>query len=120
MLKEAIAYLKAVIDKEVAVPFKRYHKHSGHRKGLDLWKWDSGKFPKKAAKEILGVLRNALNNARFKGLNEDKLKILLLAAHPGETIRERPDRRGRGGFRGTMKKRATNIECSVIELEERA
>lgn len=116
MLKEAIKYLRAVIKKEAAVPFKRFYKHSGHRKELDLWDWDGGGFPKKAAKEILNVLKNALNNARFKGLDEDKLKILLLAAHPGEKIRERPDRRGRGGFRGVRTKRATNIECSVYEV----
>lgn len=118
MLKDAIKYLRAVIEKEAAVPFKRYYKHKGHRKELDLWNWDAGGFPEKAAKEILGVLRNALNNARFKGLNEEKLRILLLAAHPGEKIRQRPDRRGRGGYRGTKTKRGTNIECSVIELEE--
>ncbi len=118
MLKEAIQYLNAVLEEEAAVPFKRFHKHAGHRKGLDLWKWDAGRFPKKAAKAVKGVLNNALNNARFKGLDEEKLRILLIAAHPGEKIRQRPDRRGRGGYRGTMTKRGTNIECSVIEIEE--
>jgi len=118
MLKEAINYLKRVMRKEAAVPFKRYKKNVGHRKELHDWKWVAGRYPYKASYYVLKVLENALNNARNKGLNEDNLKILLIAAHKGRIIRRRPDRRGPGLLKGWKIKRGTNIEVIVIEVPE--
>ena len=118
MLKDAINYLKKVMRKEAAVPFKRYKKNVGHRKELHDWKWVSGRYPYKASYYILKVLENALNNARNKGLNEDNLKVLLIAAHKGRIIRRRPDRRGPGLLKGWKIKRGTNIEVVVIEVPE--
>jgi large subunit ribosomal protein L22 len=117
-LKEAIRYLRKVMLKEEAVPFKRYKGNVGHRKELHNWKWPAGRYPYKASKYILKVLENALNNARNKGLNEDRLRILLIAAHKGRVIRRRPDRRGPGLLKGWKIKRSTNLEVLVIETPE--
>lgn len=56
--------LEGVIDGKVAVPFKRYNKDMGHRKG----KIASGRFPKKASEYILKVVKNAEANAKNVGL----------------------------------------------------
>lgn len=115
MLKEAIEYLRKVMRKEAAVPFKRFKGNVGHRKELHDWKWVAGRYPYKASYYMLRILENALNNARNKGLDEDNLKILLIAAHKGRIIRRRVDRRGPGLFKGWKIKRGTNVEVIVIE-----
>ena len=117
-LKEAIRYLRRVMNKKAAVPFKRYKGNVAHRKELDAWKWPAGRYPYKASYYILKVLENALNNARVKGLDEDRLKVLLIAAHKGRIIRRRPDRRGPGILKGWKIKRSTNVEVIVVEVPE--
>jgi len=119
-LHEAISYLKAVMAKKAAVPFKRFKKNVAHRKELADWGWIAGRYPYKAAKYILRVLENALNNARFKGLDERRLRILLIAAHKSRILRRRPDRRGPGLLRGWKVKRGTNLEVVVMEVPEEA
>ena len=117
-LHEAISYLRAVMEQRAAVPFKRFKGNVGHRKELHNWKWASGRYPYKAAKYILQVLENVLNNARAKGLDERRLRIIWMAAHKGRIIRRRPDRRGPGLLRGWKIKRCTNVEVAVMEIPE--
>ena len=117
-LKEAIKYLRRVMRQEAAVPFKRYKGSVAHRKELKDWKWPAGRYPYKASAYVVKVLENALNNARQKGLNEDRLRILLIAAHKGRAIRRRPDRRGPGILKGWKIKRSTNLEVLVVEAPE--
>ena len=117
-LRDAIKYLRAVMEQKAAVPFKRFKGNVGHRKELHDWKWPAGRYPYKASKYILRVLENALNNAREKGLDERRLKIIWMAAHKGRIIRRRADRRGPGILRGWKVKRCTNIEVVVMEMPE--
>ncbi len=117
-LHEAIDYLKAVMEQKDYVPFKRFKGNVAHRKNSYYWKWPAGRFPYKAAKYILSVLENALNNARNKGLDDKRLKILLVAAHKSRILRRRPDRRGPGILRGWKVKRGTNLEVVVMEVPE--
>ena len=58
---KAKAYLADVIEMKKAVPFKRHNKKVGHRKGLKGWA--SGRYPVKAAQQILKVLENSEANA---------------------------------------------------------
>lgn len=117
-LHEAIEYLQDVMKQKNYVPFKRFKGNVAHRKNSYYWKWPAGRYPYKAAKYILSVLENALNNARDKGLDEKRLKILLLAAHKSRVLRRRPDRRGPGILRGWKIKRGTNLEVIVMEVPE--
>jgi len=117
-LHEAIEYLKDVMEQKNYVPFKRFKGNVAHRKNSYYWKWPAGRYPYKAAKYILSVLENALNNAKDKGLDERRLKILLLAAHKSRILRRRPDRRGPGILRGWKVKRGTNLEVVVMEVPE--
>jgi large subunit ribosomal protein L22 len=84
-LETAQEYLEQVIEKKRSVPFRRYRKKIPHRK--DLRKWPSGRYPQKAAKEILRVLENAEQNSSFKGLEVSRLRITHIAAQRGRKIR---------------------------------
>ena len=81
MLAQAREYLRDVIIKKKAVPFTRFRKKVGHRRGLV--KASAGRFPIKAAKEILKVLQGAEANAENKGLDTDRMRIIHAAAYPG-------------------------------------
>ena len=85
MLANAKTYLRDVIDKKKAVPFRRYKKKLGHRIGLA--KTFAGRYPVKTSQKILRVLEAAEANAENKGLDIDRLRILHAAAYPGMKIK---------------------------------
>jgi len=85
MLSKAKTYLRDVIDKKKAVPFRRHKKKVGHRSGLD--KTFAGRYPVKTSQKILRVLEAAEANAENKGLDLDRLRILHAAAYPGIKIK---------------------------------
>ncbi|AXI25205.1 50S ribosomal protein L22 [Methanofervidicoccus sp. A16] len=84
-LDEAMRYLRRVIELKQVVPFKRHGKEVGHKKGK--YGWGAGRYPQKAAREILKVLENAKSNAEYKGLNVDKLRIKHISSNKGFTIK---------------------------------
>jgi large subunit ribosomal protein L22 len=94
MLTNAKEYLRDVIDKKKAVPFRRYKKKAGHRHGLE--KSYAGRYPIKAAKKVLNVIEGAEANAENKGLDVDRLRIFHAAAYQGTKIkRSTPRAHGR-------------------------
>jgi large subunit ribosomal protein L22 len=84
-LANAKTYLKDVIDKKKAIPFTRFKKKAGHRRGLQ--KAFAGRYPVKAAKKVLNVIEGAEANAENKGLDVDRLRIFHAAAYPGMKIK---------------------------------
>ncbi|MFQ5818599.1 MAG: 50S ribosomal protein L22 [Candidatus Heimdallarchaeota archaeon] len=80
-LDQAMAYLEGVRAKEEVVPYRRYKKKVGHKQGIQ--RWPVGRYPVKAAEEILKVLRNVENNAEFKGLDITRLRVIHACAHEG-------------------------------------
>jgi len=84
-LNQAKDYLKQVILKKKPVPFRRYNKKVGHRRGLE--NACAGRYPVKAATEILNVLEGAEANAEYKGLDLERLKITHASAYPGMKIK---------------------------------
>jgi large subunit ribosomal protein L22 len=85
-LNKAKEYLQEVAAKKQAVPFRVHKKKVGHKKGLN--KWYAGRYPVKAAQEILKILNNIEANAEVKGLDVDGLKIIHAASHKGRVIRK--------------------------------
>ena len=85
MLTQAKQYLRDVLDKKRAVPFTRFKKKAGHRHGLE--KAYAGRYPVKAAKQILKVIEGAEANAEYKGLDTDRLRIIHASAYPGMKIK---------------------------------
>lgn len=59
-----------------AIPFKRFTFDVGHKKGMA-----AGRYPSKAAKEFLHLLKSVEANAREKGMNLSHLKIVKILAN---------------------------------------
>ena len=84
-VEKAKDYLEDVIEMKKAVPFKRHNKKVGHRRGLQGW--PTGRYPVKAADQILDILINAEANAEYKGLDSENLRIMHISSHRGYIIR---------------------------------
>jgi len=85
-LDEAKELLQQVIDKKRPIPYRRYKKEVPHRHGIEGWY--AGKYPVRAAKEILKVLEGLEANAGYKGLDLEKLRIIHAAAQRARKIRK--------------------------------
>ncbi len=111
MLSNAKTYLRDVIDKKKAVPFRRHKKKLGHRHGLE--KAFAGRYPIKTAQKVLRVVEGAEDNAENKGLDVDRLRILHAAAYPGIKIKRfTPRAHGRSS---PKYKTTTHIEIVLDE-----
>jgi large subunit ribosomal protein L22 len=84
-LDDAKEFLQEVMRKETPVPFKRHNKKVGHKRGIEGW--PTGRYPIKAAGQILQVLVNAEANAEYQGLETEDLKIVHISSHRGYIIR---------------------------------
>jgi large subunit ribosomal protein L22 len=82
-LEKAKEYLEDVRKKRKVVPYSSHRKKLAHKRGMK----GGGSYPVKAAGEILKVLKNAEENARYKGLDVDRLKIIHASACRGIRIR---------------------------------
>jgi large subunit ribosomal protein L22 len=83
--EEARAYLEDVIILKRAVPFRRYRRNVAHRHGLV--RADAGRYPQKAARAVLIVLKNAMSNAEYQGLDPEVMTIYHAGTLKGRTIR---------------------------------
>ena len=110
-LETAQEYLEQVIVLERSIPFRRHRRKVAHRS--DLTKWPAGRYPKKAATEILKVLENLEQNSSFKGLEVSRLRITHMAAQRGRKIRGfTPRAHGRSS---PSFKTLTHVEVVVTE-----
>ncbi|MEZ0290467.1 MAG: 50S ribosomal protein L22 [Sulfolobales archaeon] len=117
-LDEAIKYLENVVQLREPVPMTRHNKQLSHHSGVaekfPKWRVPVGRYPVKAARYILRVLRNARNNAENKGLDPEKLVIVHAAAHRGRYLKRYMPR---AFARATPKFRSyTNFEIVVREV----
>lgn len=110
-VEDAKSYLNRVMQKQSAVPFGRYKNQVGHRSDTGVM---AGRYPQKAAREILGLLDSLENNAEFRGLDLDRLKLVNVTVHKG-TIVKRFMPRAMG--RATPKNDA-RIHVEVVAREE--
>lgn len=100
--------LQDVIALKVPIPYRRHNKDLAHKKSIG-----SGRYPVKASKYILKLLENAVNNAKQKGLDENKLKILHISVHKGTHMY----RRGRNFY--TTKTAHVQIAVGYDEKEQK-
>ncbi|MBR9682962.1 50S ribosomal protein L22 [Candidatus Woesearchaeota archaeon] len=104
------AFAKNVLEEVVAlrkpIPFKRFKSDMGHKPGMA-----AGRFPQKAANEILRLVKAVETNAQFKGLNTANLKITKILANRASIPMT-------GGRRSTATKR-THVEIEVMEIKEK-
>ena len=113
---EAKEYLKRVIERKEAVPFRRAHGKQAHRRGLaDRWGWPVGRYPVKAARYMIKLLDNVSANAENKDLDPDKLKIIAIAVHKGITLKRWMPR---AFGRASPKNRThSHVEIAVMEVD---
>ena len=95
--------LKNVIEKKIAIPFRRYNWDLSHKKNIG-----PGRFPEKVSKELLKLIDNVEANAQFKGLNTSNLIISHISTHnAGKTWHY--------GRKTRRRMKRTNIEIVVEE-----
>jgi large subunit ribosomal protein L22 len=82
-IPQAMKFLEEVIEMRTPVPMRKYKKKVAHK---NIPGWYAGRYPQKAAKEILKVLKNLKANAEYKGLNADELVIVHAQAKKGRCI----------------------------------
>ncbi|HEY9245849.1 MAG TPA: 50S ribosomal protein L22 [Candidatus Methanoperedens sp.] len=80
-LSDAREFLEDVAELKRAVPFKRYKRNIPHRRGMC-----TGRYPQKAAREFLKVLKNVESNATYKGLDTENMKLTHIATKTGHTF----------------------------------
>lgn len=103
---QAKKILTEVIALKKVVPFKRFKHNIGHKPGLA-----AGRFPQKAARQILRLIKSAEANAQFKGLNTSCLKITKLLANRAAIPLT--------GRRHRTSTKRTNLEIEVREAKEK-
>ena len=100
---KAIVILEKVSTMERAVPMLRFHNEVPHKKGMS-----AGKYPWKAAKYILAILKSAESNASDRGLLSDGLIVKSIVPQGASD----PMHYGR---RGRRRMKRTHIEIVVEE-----
>ena len=109
-VNKAIDTLEGVIALETPVPLKRYNKRVSHKQGVG-----PGRYPKKAAAAVLGVVKSAVANAEYKGLNTDDMVIRTISASRGRVT---PGHMARAHGRATEWNQDTvNLEVIIEEVE---
>ena len=83
-LEKARDYLLSVTELKRSIPFRRYKNQVGHRTDPGVM---SGRYPQKAAKEILKLIDNLEANAEYKGIDLDRLKIINATVHKGRLMK---------------------------------
>jgi len=102
-LGKAKTLLKEVIDIKTPIKFTRFTNGAGHKKGMG-----AGRYPKRAAEEILKLLESIEANAQFKGLNTSSLIIKHICAHNAGNV-------WRYGRHRRRKMKRTTVEIIVEE-----
>merc|ERR1719420_2832784 len=90
-LRRAQKFLGHVLEKKECIPFKKYSggigrtaqaKQHGHG-------WTLGRWPQKAVKAVMDLLKNAESNAEFKNLDPDNMYISHIAVSGAQKGRRR-------------------------------
>lgn len=110
-VSKAKQYLEEIIIFKKALPFKTHKRMVSHKKGIG-----PGGYPQKSCRFFLEVLKNAENNAEYKGLNPENMYIAHVSAYKGRVIRGfMPRAFGRSS---AWNEQTTNIEIIIAEKEE--
>ncbi|MEK6938887.1 MAG: 50S ribosomal protein L22 [Nanoarchaeota archaeon] len=103
---QAKQILEPVIALKKALPYYHFIHDIGHRAGMS-----TGRYPQKAAKEFLHLLKAVEANAQAKGLNTSNLKIIKIIANKASIPQT-----GNRWHRGTKR---THLEIEVREMTDK-
>lgn len=110
-LDRAKRILEDVTALKRAIPMRRYNHDVGHQPGTG-----PGRYPRRAASEILRVLEDAEASASYKGLDAERLVVVHMAAKRGRVIRGSTPR-AYGRF---SQKNVETVSVEVVLREENA
>ena len=105
-LQSAKQELEKVIQLKKPVPFTRFNKDTGHKRGIS-----AGRFPQKACKNILQIVKSAESNAQFKGLSSTNLVISHISAKEGPKV-------WRFGRKRRRQAKRTHVEVALKEVKK--
>ena len=108
MVAKVKVLLEGVIEKKVVVPYRRYNRDRGHKRG----KVAAGRYPVKASTEFLRLLASAEANAVNKGMSAEDLIVSKVIANKGN------GQMHHGRMRGREMKR-THLEIEVKEIKRK-
>lgn len=110
-VRDAEKYLENVIALKQAVPMVRRNRKIAAKPGIG-----KGRYPAKSADRTLKVLRNAINNAEYQGLDPDNMVIIHAQAYKGRSLKAfMPRAHGRATKKN---EETTNLELIIQEKEE--
>ena len=110
-IEKARDYLLDVVNLKRSIPFKRYKNQVGHKSDPGTM---SGRYPTKAATEILKLLDNLESNAEYKGMDLDRLKIINATVHKGRLLKRFiPRAQGRSSAKNNA---LTHVELVAQEM----
>lgn len=102
-VKQAKYILENVLNKKMAIPFKRYNRDVGHKPGIA-----SGSYPVNATIAVLKLIKGVEANAENRGLNKNDLYISKIIANKGSG-------QWHAGRKRRRKMKNTNIMIEVAE-----
>ncbi len=106
----AKTYLEDIIAQRKALPALFHKRKVAHKKVIG-----PGTYPQKAARYVLRILKNAENNAEYKGFDIEHMRITHITTYRGR-IRKGYMPRAHG--RATdWNRKTTNIEIIIEEVE---
>jgi large subunit ribosomal protein L22 len=103
--EKALRFLDDVQTKTQAVPYTRFNDSVGHRPGVG-----PGRYPQKAAKVFVSVLKNAVANAEDKGLGKEVFVEYVVG--------QQGNRNWRPGASGRKKAKRAHIEIVVTNVPQ--
>jgi large subunit ribosomal protein L22 len=109
-VEKARTLLEEVVALKRPVPFRRYNQETAHHPGTG-----PGRYPKKVAKSVLAVLRNAEENAEYDGLDAERLYVKIAASARGRILSARMPRAH--GHADPWNEQTTNVEIVLAERE---
>ncbi len=109
MAGEAVKLLEDAAAMKIPILYHKFNKKLGHRHELGGRK---GRYPKKCARLVLEVLRNALGNASFRGMSEANLLVKHTCANKQSII----SRLAPKGRRARMDYETARVEIVLEEI----
>jgi len=107
---DADKYLNEITEMKKSLPAVFHKGKISHQKGIG-----PGSYPQKAAKYMLKILKNAENNAEYKGFDVENMKISHISTYGGRIIKGiMPRAQGRATNKN---KKTTNIEIILKEVD---
>lgn len=107
-IKKSKELLNKVIEGKIAIPFTRFNRDMGHKKGNIA----AGRYPKSASLEIVKLLNSLEANAQNKGLDVNSLYIKKIIAN-------RASRPWHFGRQRRIKMKRTHIEIIAEEFQKK-